>query len=150
MLSVYQEDDKKKTYLNAMIIWPFELTGFAFSRYAVKLSSRQRMSASLEFGGLDGLESSVKCEADATILHIGQPALGANSAIYSIKRKRKRKVRQVPGPTFSRTHRIEPLRQDYNLVIYYSWLPVRDRVQFKYSTTSEQELTSIMIGGNVL
>jgi hypothetical protein len=113
---------ERKTYLNAIIIWPFELTGFAFSRYAVKLSSRQRMSASLEFGGLDCLESSVKCEADATILHIGQPALGANSAIYSIKHKRKR---YTIGPGICRRiyHRIKPLRQVSNLLIFVNKEP---------------------------
>lgn len=32
------------THLKAMIIWPELDTGFAFSRYAVKLSSFQRIS----------------------------------------------------------------------------------------------------------
>lgn len=66
-----------------MIIWPFEETGFAFSRYAVKLSSRQRTSACVEPGGKlgDRGEFGVVCEAVATMLHIGQPAFGANEAI---------------------------------------------------------------------
>ena len=66
-----------------MIIWPFEETGFAFSRYAVRLSSRQRTSACVEPGGnLGDLgELGVVCEAVATMLHIGQPAFGANEAM---------------------------------------------------------------------
>lgn len=43
-----------RAYLNATIICPFEETGFAFSRYAVKLSSRQRTSACVEPGGNEG------------------------------------------------------------------------------------------------
>ena len=73
----------RKIYLNVMTIWPFEETGFAFSRYAVKLSSRQRTSACVEPGGnLGDLgELGVVCEAVATMLHIGQPAFGANEAM---------------------------------------------------------------------
>lgn len=69
--------------MNTTIIWPLEETGFAFSRYAVKLSSRQRTSACVEPGGNfgDRGELGVVCEAVATMLHIGQPAFGANEAI---------------------------------------------------------------------
>ena len=65
------------------MIWPLEETGFAFSRYAVKLSSRQRTSACVEpTGNLgDRGEFGIVCEAVATMLHIGQPAFGANEAI---------------------------------------------------------------------
>lgn len=70
-------------YLNTMITWPFEETGLAFSRYAVKLSSRQRTSACVDPGGNFGAlgELGVVCEAVATMLHIGQPAFGAKEAI---------------------------------------------------------------------
>ena len=74
---------RENIYLNTMIIWPFEDTGFAFSRYAVRLSSRQRTSACVEPGGnLGDLgEFGVVCEAVATMLHIGQPAFGSKVAI---------------------------------------------------------------------
>ena len=74
---------RENMYLKTMTIWPFEETGFAFSRYAVKLSSRQRTSACVEPGGnLGDLgELGVVCEAVATMLHIGQPAFGANEAM---------------------------------------------------------------------
>ena len=71
------------TYLNALIMCPLEETGFAFSRYAVKLSSRQRTSGWVEPAGNEGLrgEFGVVWEAVATMPHIGQPALGAKEAI---------------------------------------------------------------------
>jgi hypothetical protein len=70
-------------YLNAMIMCPLEETGFAFSRYAVKLSSRQRTSAWVEPGGKEGErgEFGAVWDAVATMPHIGQPALGENEAI---------------------------------------------------------------------
>ena len=66
-----------------MIIWPLEETGLAFSRYAVRLSSRQRTSGCVEPGGNfgDRGEFGIVCEAVATMLHIGQPAFGVNRAI---------------------------------------------------------------------
>ena len=72
-----------RAYLNATIICPFEETGFAFSRYAVKLSSRQRTSACVEPGGKEGErgELGVMWEAVATMPHIGQPAFGVKEAI---------------------------------------------------------------------
>jgi len=72
--------------LNATIIWPLEDTGFAFSRYAVKLSSRQRTSACVEPGGKIGVrdEFGVVCEAVATMPHIGHPAFGAKEAIFVV------------------------------------------------------------------
>lgn len=70
-----------------MIIWPLEETGFAFSWYAVKLSSRQSTSGCVEPGGNLGVrgEFGMICEAVATILHIGQPAFGANEAMIEVR-----------------------------------------------------------------
>jgi len=66
---------------------PFELTGFAFSLYAVKLSSRQKSSsvAELELAGDDGEFGDI-WEAVAMIPHMGHPVLGANSAILLLAR----------------------------------------------------------------
>ena len=70
-----------------MIIWPLEEIGFAFSRYAVKLSSRQRTSACVEPGGNFGVrgELGVVCEAVETMLHMGQPGFGVNEAIVDVE-----------------------------------------------------------------
>jgi hypothetical protein len=73
--------EKHSTNLKATIMWPLLETGFAFSRYAVKLSSRQRTSGCVEPGGNDGErgEFGGACDAVATMPHIGQPLFGANA-----------------------------------------------------------------------
>jgi hypothetical protein len=69
------------TYLKATIMWPLLETGFAFSRYAVKLSSRQRTSGWVEPAGKDGErgEFGVAWDAVATMPHIGQPGFDAKA-----------------------------------------------------------------------
>lgn len=56
-------------------------TGFALSRYIVKLSSRHRTSGCLEPAGKAGLRGVCEgaCTAVATMLHIGHPDFGAKS-----------------------------------------------------------------------
>ena len=86
VVSIWEHVTGENIHLNTMIIWPWEETGFAFSRYAVTLSSRQRTSACVEPGGNIGArgELGVVCEAVVTILHIGQPAFGVNEAIVDV------------------------------------------------------------------
>lgn len=81
--NIFASIKRDATHLKAIIIWPFEDTGLAFSLYAVKLSSRQRTSGCVEPGGKEGErgELGVICDAVATIPHIGQPAFGANEAM---------------------------------------------------------------------
>jgi len=72
--SVYSEGTCR---LKAMIICALLETGLTFSRYAVKLSSLHRMSGC---GGVSKEGGDCKpVAAKATMLHIGQPALGAKA-----------------------------------------------------------------------
>lgn len=69
--------------LNAMIMWPLLDTGFAFSLYAVKLSSRQRTSGWVDPTGNDGERGEFEgaWRAVVTMPHIGHPGLGANAIV---------------------------------------------------------------------
>lgn len=86
---------QQKTHLNTMTRWPFELTGFARSRYTVKLSSRQRISGPLSAGRprrcMRGSgppvacaensagELGALCRAFPTMPHMGQPLFEAKA-----------------------------------------------------------------------
>ena len=65
-----------KTHLKTTTMWPFEETGFAVSRYAVKLSSLQRISGC--FAAAEG-ERGEEAEAVDAMLHMRQPGLGAKA-----------------------------------------------------------------------
>jgi len=65
--------------LNASITWPLLETGFALSRYAVKLSSRQRISGCVELTEVGELDDG--WAAVDTMLHIGQPSLGGKAIL---------------------------------------------------------------------
>jgi hypothetical protein len=79
------------------MICPRLETGFAFSLYAVKLSSRHKTSGCVEPGGNEGErgELGVAWDAADTMLHIGQPSLGAKAMsdgemIVAVRRYRRR------------------------------------------------------------
>lgn len=86
---------QQTTHLKTMTKWPFELTGFARSRYTVKLSSRQRISGPLSAGRprrcMRGSgppvacaensagELGALCRAFPTMPHMGQPLFEAKA-----------------------------------------------------------------------
>lgn len=73
-----------------MIICALLDTGFNFSLYTVKLSSRSKMSGLFELealgAGWNVVESICEWSAELTIPHMGQPGLGAN-AMVDVRRK---------------------------------------------------------------
>jgi hypothetical protein len=82
-----------------MIRWHWDETGLAFSLYAVKLSSRHRTSGWVDPGGKAGERGvfGVVCEAEAMMLHIGQPGLGVKAMSFGTKDSRRpRTVRRLP------------------------------------------------------